>query len=302
MARGDGTCPFPDCGRIIDGAAIKAQAQAGQMGEQLFAVVCKRRETVRTKTGRAREKWVRGYRAPRPEDDDGAALRAALDEKLAEWDAFDFVPNERFPEGSNDDRPIQYGMPRWRDLFSPRQLLCHRTSVEVFREMLDADREAGKLDEARRAAYGYLALTLDTLLNYNNRSGRWDNTTGRVRSIFDRHDFVFVWSDQRVPVVVEGGRLRRRPARGERHLTVEDEGVDLAGPQSARRPGDGFEKAVEAGERNRSHPVRAWRKPVVKRHYLGMGAFRAVRMASAAARACPGSGTYMAHSGILPRR
>ena len=204
VARGDGTCPFPDCGRIIDGGAIKAQAQAGQMGEQLFAVVCKRRETVRTKTGRAREKWVRGYRAPRPEDDDGAARRAVLDEKLAEWDAFDFVPNERFPEDGNDDRPIQYGMPRWRDLFSPRQLLCHGTSVEVFREMLDADRAAGKLDELRQAAYGYLALTLDTLLNYNNRSGRWDNTTGRVRSIFDRHDFAFVWSYAEMAPLVTG--------------------------------------------------------------------------------------------------
>ena len=33
----------------------------------------------------------------------------------------------------------------WRDLFSPRQLLCHGTSVEVFREMLEEDREAGEL-------------------------------------------------------------------------------------------------------------------------------------------------------------
>ena len=204
VARGDGTCPFPDCGRIIDGGAIKAQAQAGQMGEQLFAVVCKRRETVRTKTGRAREKWVRGYRAPRPEDDDGAALRAALDEKLAEWDAFDFVPNERIPDGNKTAEPLRYGMPRWRDLFSPRQLLCHGTGVEVFREMLDADREAGRLDEVRQAAYGYLALTLDTLLNYNNRSGRWDNTTGRVRSIFDRHDFAFVWSYAEMAPLVTG--------------------------------------------------------------------------------------------------
>ena len=204
VARGDGTCPFPDCGRIIDGGAIKAQAQAGQMGEQLFAVVCKRRETVRTKTGRAREKWVRGYRAPRPEDDDGAALRAALDEKLAEWDAFDFVPNERFPEDSNDDRPIQYGMPRWRDLFSPRQLLCHGTGVEVFREMLDADREAGKLDEVRQAAYGYLALSLDKLRDYNSRMTRWHTGREVVAGTFDRHDFSFKWSYAEMAPLVTG--------------------------------------------------------------------------------------------------
>ncbi len=204
VARGDGTCPFPDCGRIIDGTAIKEQAQAGQMGEQLFAVVCKRRETVRTKTGRAREKWVRGYRAPRPEDDDGAALRAALDEKLAEWDAFDLVPNERFPEDSNDDRPIQYGMPRWRDLFSPRQLLCHGTGVEVFREMLDADREAGKLDEVRQAAYGYLALSLDKLRDYNSRMTRWHTGREVVAGTFDRHDFSFKWSYAEMAPLVTG--------------------------------------------------------------------------------------------------
>ena len=204
VARGDGTCPFPDCRRIIDGAAIKEQAQAGQMGEQLFAVVCKRRETVRTKTGRAREKWVRGYRAPRPEDDDGAATRAALDGKLAEWDAFDFVPTERFPEDGNDDRPIQYGMPRWRDLFSPRQLLCHGTSVEVFREMLDADREAGKLDEVRQAAYGYLALSLDKLRDYNSRMTRWHTGREVVAGTFDRHDFSFKWSYAEMAPLVTG--------------------------------------------------------------------------------------------------
>ncbi len=204
VARGDGTCPFPDCGRIIDGAAIKAQARAGEMGEQLFAVVYKRRETTRTKTGRAREKWVRGYRAPRPEDDDGAAVRAALDEKLVEWDAFDFVPNERFPADGNDDRPIQYGMPRWRDLFSPRQLLCHGTSVEVFRELLDADREAGRLDEVRQAAYGYLALSLDKLRDYNSRMTRWHSGREVVAGTFDRHDFSFKWSYAEMAPLVTG--------------------------------------------------------------------------------------------------
>ena len=204
VARGSGICPYPDCGRIIDGDEIKQQAQAGRMGDQLYAVVFRERIRTKTRTGRVREKWVRRYRAPRPEDDRTGEIEARLAEKLPEWEAFDVVPSEPFPEDGNDDRPIQYGMPLWRDLFSPRQLLCHGVGVEVFREMLDADRAAGRLDDLRRAAYGYLALTIDTLLNYNNRAGRWDNTTGRVRSIFDRHDFAFVCSYAEMAPLVTG--------------------------------------------------------------------------------------------------
>ena len=78
---------------------------------------------------------------------------------------------------------------------------CSVSTIGKSHEYLDP---TGKLNEVRQAAYGYLALTLDTLLNYNNRAGRWDNTTGRVRSIFDRHDFAFVWSYAEMAPLVSG--------------------------------------------------------------------------------------------------
>ena len=104
VADGDATCPFPDCGRVIDGdEQVKRQAQAGQMGEQLYAVVFKQRIEVKTKTGKIRGKWERGYRAPRPEDDNSEEIKARLAEKMTEWESLDIVPNEEIPDGSKDE-------------------------------------------------------------------------------------------------------------------------------------------------------------------------------------------------------
>jgi adenine-specific DNA methylase len=206
VADGDARCSYADCERVIDGDEIKRQAQAGEMGEQLYAVVYKRKViTGFTKAGKEKVKWERGFRSPRLEDDNFEQIRLRLADKLPEWEALDLVPTEALPEQTNYDRGHKmYGVYKWSDMFSPRQLLCHGTSVEVFREMLEVDRAEGVLTDLRKAAHIYLALAIDTMLNYATRSCRWDVVTERVRSIFDKHNFAFCWSYSEMAPLVEG--------------------------------------------------------------------------------------------------
>jgi len=205
VADGDATCPFSDCGRVVDGDEVKRQAQAGDMGEQLFAVVFRRRIETRTKAGkRGRDRWERGYRAPRREDDNGVVVAENLAEKLAEWETLDLVPIESLPLGNKTAEPIRYGMRRWQDVFSPRQLLGHGTGVEVFRDLLAKREASGDLDGCAKAAFVYVALVLDKMLNYNSRMSIWMATREVVANTFNRHDFAFCWSHAEMSPLIEG--------------------------------------------------------------------------------------------------
>jgi len=205
IADGDATCPFPDCGRVIDGDEVKRQAQANQMGEQLFTVVFKRRIVSRTKSGKATEKWERGYRAPRPEDSNGVEVAARLAERLPEWEALDLVPNEAIGDLSNYDRGHRmYGMRRWRDLFHPRQLLCHGTAAEVFRELVSEAKSKGTLPEVTKAAFGYLSLSFDKCIDYNSKISAWHGGREVVEHTFRDHAFVLKWSFCEAAPLVEG--------------------------------------------------------------------------------------------------
>ncbi len=204
---GDGLCPFPDCGRVIDGDEVKGQARAGKMGEQLYTVVYKQTvKTSTTKAGKDKVKSVRGFRSPRPEDDVSAQVNAALEAKMPEWQAKNIVPDETYPELTNDERPRNYGIPRWRDMFSLRQLLGHCTSVEIFHDLVEKLRlkHGGDIPPLDIAAMAYISLGIDKVVNYNSILSRWDVVRVAIRGKFDRHDFAFQWSYGEMAPIIAG--------------------------------------------------------------------------------------------------
>jgi adenine-specific DNA methylase len=203
IADGDSTCPFPDCGRVIDGDEVKRQAQSGIMGEQLFAVVFKRRIETKTKTGRTRMKWERDYRSPRPEDDNSVQIATHLAEKLPEWQAMGYLPNEEYPDMFADRSKI-YGVKLWTELFSPRQLLGHGTGVQIFRDLLDAKLAEGPLSDLTKAAFAYLCIALDKYLDWNSRGCVWITQREVMAHTFSRHDFSFKWSFAEIVPLIKG--------------------------------------------------------------------------------------------------
>jgi hypothetical protein len=125
---------------------------------------------------------------------------------MTEWEARNIVPDEDVPPGhktgdeggvgSSTDKPLKVGMYKWRDMFNPRQLLGHCTSVEVVHDMLDEIGHGGRGDisDIDKAALVYIAIAIDKLLNYNARMVQWHSKREVVAGVFDRHDFSFKWS------------------------------------------------------------------------------------------------------------
>ena len=211
VKQGDGLCPYIDCGRVIDGDEIKSQAQLGKMGHQLYAIAF--RQTTKagsTKAGKDKLKTVRGYRAARPGDDVPNLVEAALRAKSDEWQARNILPNENVLPGYETTVrwPLdRYGFQHWTDFFSPRQLLGHAISVEVFHEIVDeiAADHAGDIPDLDKAALVYLAIALDKLLNYNAIQVRWIPKREVVAGVFDRHDFAMKWSYAELAPTITGG-------------------------------------------------------------------------------------------------
>ena len=175
---GKGTSPW-DNDSVIDGTYIRAEAQAGRMGEVLYAVA------VRTARGRA-------LRAPTETDRTALAIaEAELERLLPRWQQEDVLPTEAVPTGIKTKEPLNYGMTHWRDLYTPRQLLVHGCFVEEYRNLIDEVRAAIPERDRADAVLALLAMMQGKALNWNSRQASWTIGRQQIRGAFDTKAFSF---------------------------------------------------------------------------------------------------------------
>ena len=175
-SRGKGVSPWD--GLTIDREYIRSEAQAGRMGEVLYAIAIR--------IGRKRM-----FRSPTPTD--LAALYAAegeLNRLLADWERRNILPSEAVPEGAKTRELLNYGVRHWRNLFSPRQLLAHGCFVDEFQRLIpEVRRYCGR--ERGDAILTFLAMMQGKAVDYSSRQSMWDISRNKVNHAFAIHAFPF---------------------------------------------------------------------------------------------------------------
>lgn len=190
----DGVGTSPWTGATIPSEYIKAEARAGRMTRTLYALAVRRGRT-------------RGFRTPTDTDLDAVrAAEAELARRLPTWEAADLIPTEPIPEGSKTREPLAMGFTRWRDLFTPRQLLVAGTAMGALRD-LEAEITSAEGPERAGAVCAYLGMALGKLLNWNALLASWDVSRQKLRSVFDRHDFSTKWTFGEMNPTVGGSGL-----------------------------------------------------------------------------------------------
>jgi putative DNA methylase len=160
------------CGKVAESDYLKSEGQAGRIGQQLMAVVCKRE----------RGKGNIYFSANEICEDivpDRAKIRDRI-EKICRENKLTLPQEELVTDGKGAIWAPLYGYKTFDSLFTSRQLLALLTFTKYVRsahqEMLDRGYEA----ELAKAVTVNLSFLVDRLAQFNCSSTRWKSSESNV--------------------------------------------------------------------------------------------------------------------------
>ena len=160
-SRAAGTATCFVCGAAVDADYVKAEGKAGRMGITPLAAVLVEASGPRPRLP------ARPATYPQP-DDRGLRGGAGRARRRATRRA-----DHRRRHAGNFWSPL-YGLTRFRDLFTPRQLATLCALAQGVREAHDEMLADGMEASGRRRSCAYLGLVLDRVADRSSNSVRWD--------------------------------------------------------------------------------------------------------------------------------
>ncbi len=179
---GDATCPF--CGTVADTEHIKAEGQAGRIGQQMMAVASIR-------AGERGKIYISADDLPKHCLPDSELIQQRIESLCARTGVT--VPSEPLPkQGTLGFRIQPYGMKTWGDLYTPRQMLCMLTFLHALQSVSAAvDMYENAL---KTAIMTCLAGMVDRLASFSSAQCIWLCIEGeRTANTFGRHALPMVW-------------------------------------------------------------------------------------------------------------
>ncbi|RKF24685.1 DUF1156 domain-containing protein [Micromonospora globbae] len=173
------------CHASVDLKYVRAEGQKGRLRQQLMAVVAEGRRQ-------------RIYLPPTPDQVEAAVVDQPTD-----------IPDAGIPPKAPSFRVQAYGMTKWTDLFTNRQLAALATFSDLVgeaRDRIERDALAAGQQEGPRlesdgngaAAYAdavatYLGLAVSRYADLSNAICSWNQTNENVRALFARQAVPMAW-------------------------------------------------------------------------------------------------------------
>ena len=197
--RGNVLCPY--CKQIMPAADLRATAQAGKMGERMVAVI------VVDRYGKDGKPHGKDYRPVEQTDLEGFDQAIAIEVERPQEKIYENIIG--IPSTCIISPALYYGMPRWGDLFNPRQLVAMQTFLGCLHEALEEMKTEISDEEYRKALGVYLGLWLSRSSMFQTNVGRWLNSLEAVAHPFSRQAIPMVWDYPEVsPFATASGGAR----------------------------------------------------------------------------------------------